>query len=245
MALPEYRARGSANAGTGSANPTSPTGAEVGDYVVEWVESAGAVASGEAGAAPTPEEAGWTELGTEKNGNTRLTAWGRILSSTTYNRKMICTGLNHGLGQIIAIKKGTFEPTNPIHKIAIAPQAKTKAVSYPTLETKIAECLIINLGTADLPDANGEAEFGAPTNASLGSPTERADNSTAEGDGGAIHCVTGTKAVAGSVSATTCTAVTEAARVLATLAITPLGGVEPTKGPPFAPRTQRNFLLRR
>ena len=59
------------------------------------------------------------------------------------------------------------------------------------------------------------------TNANLTSITERIDNTTAEGDGGAIYAVTGIKAAKGAYAATTCTAVTEAERGVISLAINP------------------------
>jgi hypothetical protein len=225
MALPEYRSRGSANASTGTINPGLPTGIEIGDLLVYLIETSGPTTTAGQEATNVPTSTGWTQLLSEKNGNTRLTILYQIAASTTPTRTSSDTG-NHQLGNIAAFKKGTFNAENPFHKTAITTLAKTKSLVYPTLETKIAECLVLNASTGNLPDAGTEAEFGAPTNASLSSPTERFDYTTEEGDGGSLHLVSGGKAVAGSVTATTSTAVTEAERVLATVAITPLGGKE-------------------
>lgn len=234
MALPEYRGKGSSNSGSASSNPGLPAGVEVGDLLLQPAGSGGA-AGGEATGTIKQETAGiWAQLLTATLGNDRLTIFWQVCTETAPAHKLIANAgtPGHIMSNVFAIKKGTFNASNPFHRQETTTQALTKSVSYAAIETKIAECLIFNISSASLPAANSETEFGVPTNASLGSLTERADNSTAEGDGGALNVITGTKAVAGAVSATTCTAVTEAVRSLATLAITPLGGVEPSEGTP-------------
>lgn len=231
MALPEYRGRGSANAGSASSNPGLPAGIEVGDLLIQ-AASSGGTAGAEATGTIKQETAGnWIELLTVQLSNARLTVFYQIATGTTPARKLIANSgtPGHILSNIAAIKKGTFNASNPFHKNETKTQAKTAAVSYPAIETKIAECLIVNIGVGDVPSAENEAQYGAPTNASLGSLTERFDYGTLEGDDGSLHLVTGTKATTGSVSATTSTGASEAVRALATLAITPLGGEESGK----------------
>jgi hypothetical protein len=89
------------------------------------------------------------------------------------------------------------------------------------LTTTVPECLILACASGNLPDAAGSAEFGAATNASLTSITERIDKTDPAGDGGAIYVATGVQAKAGTYNATTCTAVTEAERGVISLAIAP------------------------
>jgi hypothetical protein len=152
-------------------------------------------------------------------GNTRLTVLYKIAVGADA-RTSNDTG-DHQIGKIMAIKKGTFNEGSPFNASAGGTQAKTKSVSIPGATTTVPECLIIAIACGNLPDAATEAEFGAATNASLTSITDRIDNTTAEGDGGAIFAITGIKATAGAYNATTCTAVTEAERGVLSLAIAP------------------------
>lgn len=221
MALPEIRAVGTVASGTAAITPGLPSGTEPGDLLLGWFESGGATTETEANTAI--ELAGWTVIHSEKKGNTRLTVAYKRATGTGDRRTTNDTG-DHQIGRLIALKKGTFNEEEPIHKSAISTQAKTKSVKCPSVETTIAECLIFNSASGNLPDPveNKEnTEFTSPVNSGLGSLTERIDNATSAGDGGALLVISGTKATAGVVEETTDTATTEAERVCSTIAIAP------------------------
>jgi hypothetical protein len=222
-APPEVRAIGTVAAGVGTIAPALPAGTVAGDLLVMVAESGGATTSAEANTALTA--AGWTEapLGSQKQGNTRLTLLYRIATggdATTTND----TG-DHQLARIVGIKAGTFDPVSPFNISARGTQAATKAVSIPGATTTRDNCLIIACASANLPDSTTTAEFSAAANASLTGVTERIDNTTAEGDGGAIWAVTGVLAVHGTYAATTGTAVTEAERAVISLAVNSIAEV--------------------
>lgn len=217
----EVRAVGTVAAGTGAISPGKPAGTLEGDLLIMVAESGGATASTEANAALTAS--GWTSppapYADQKKGNTRLTVLYRIATGTdptTTND----TG-DHQIARIIAIKAGTFDLEAPFNVAAVGTQGATKSVSIPGATTTRDNCLVIACASGHLPDATTTAEFGAPTNASLSGLTERIDNTTSEGDGGALYVASGLKAAKGAYSATTCTAVTEAERGVISLAINP------------------------
>lgn len=216
MPAPEVRAVGEYKAGTAAVSPGLPAGTEAGDLLIMVAESGGAGAAGEATPALTAE--GWTAApkSAQQTGNTRLTVLYKIAAggdATTTND----TG-DHQHARIIGIKKGTFGAFNTSGG---GTQAKTKSVSIPGAETTVAECLVIACASGDLPDSTSTNQFGNPTNASLTGLAERIDNTTAEGDGGAIYAATGTKTTAGTYSATTNSASTEAVRGVISLALAP------------------------
>ena len=210
---PEVRGMGTVAAGVGAVSPGLPAGTVAEDRLVMIGESKGTD--------PALTATGWTAnpQGSKVQGNTRLTVLERTATGTdptTTND----TG-DHQIARIIGVKAGTFDPNAPINISASGTQAATKSVSIPGGTTTRDNCLIVAIASGSLPDATTTAEFGAATNASLTGITERIDNTTAEGDGGAIYAVTGVKATKGVYSATTCTAVTEAERGVISLAINP------------------------
>lgn len=215
-AKPEVRGIGAVSASTGALTPAYPAGVEAGDLALMIAESGGAAEAGEA----TPEltAAGWTKAVTEKKGNTRLTILYRILTTATDARTTNDTG-DHQMARIVVIRKGTFNSANPINVSAVSTQAATKSGKCPGVTTTKANCLILNAISGQLPDTTTTAEFSVWANASLLAITEQGDNTTAEGDGGALSFATGPKQTAGVVSESTVTAVTEAERACATIAI--------------------------
>lgn len=209
--VPVVRAVGAVAAGTGAISPGLPAGTVAGDLLVMVAESGGAIAEG--GATTALTAAGWTEapLGSQQKGNTRLTILYKIATggdATTTND----TG-DHQLARIIGIKTGTFDPAAPFNASARGTQAATKAISIPGVTTTRDNCLIIWCASGNLPDATTTTEF------TTGAAAERIDNTTAEGDGGAIFAATLSQPVHGFSEALPVTAVTEAERALVTLAI--------------------------
>lgn len=211
----KVRAVGAVASGTGAISPGLPAGTKKGDLLLMWIESGGATTGTEANTEPTAT--GWTLGATQKAGNTRLTVLYRIATGTdptTTND----TG-DHQMARIIGVEAGTFEPSAPINVTAKGTQAATKSVSIPGATTTFDNCLVFLAASGHLPDATTTTEFGAPTNAALTSLTERIDNTTTAGDGGALYVATGIKATKGAYGATTLTAVTEAERAVISLAI--------------------------
>jgi hypothetical protein len=211
MAVPTIRAFGTFATGTGAISPGLPEFTGVGDLLLMFIESGGAAALGEA--TPEPTATGWEKLLSEKNGNTRLTVLTKVAAggdATTTSD----TG-DHQSAIIAGIREAI------IHKSAIQTQASTKTVKCPSLETTVADCLVFLGYVGSLPDAKGEpgAEFSGHTNAALEFITERADFTSKEGDGGALGLASASKTTAGVVGETTITAVTEAPRVSATIAV--------------------------
>jgi hypothetical protein len=224
---PEVRAVGAVAAGVGTITPGMPAGTVAGDLLLAFIESGGATTGTEANAIPTAP--GWTEIGSEKKGNTRVTVLEKV--AVGGDTILISDTGDHQLARIIGIKVGTFDPAAPINISAKGTQALTKAVSIPGATTTRDNCLVIACASGNLPDSTTTAEFSAETNASLTGVTERIDNTTAEGDGGAILAATGVMATHGTYSATTATAVTEAERACISLAVNPIAEV--VKCPPL------------
>lgn len=229
-AAPEVRAVGTVAAGVGSISPGLPAGTATGDLLVMVAESGGAAAAGEANTALTA--AGWKEsplAAAVKQGNTRLTLLYRIAEAA--NATATNDTGDHQLARIIGIKAGTFDPVNPFNVAGRGTQAATKTVNVTGATTTRDNCLIIACASGNLPDTTTAAEFGAGTNASLTGLTERIDNTTAEGDGGAIWAMTGVLAAHGTYVTSASTAVTEAERAVISLAVNPIAEV--VKCPPL------------
>jgi hypothetical protein len=211
MAAPELRAVGAVDAQTTTLEPGLPVGTETGDLLLMCIESDGTAMTAE----------GWTGVISKihSGSSTRLTVLYRVAQAS--NPTKTSAAVDHAVGRIIGIKKGTFNTSAPIHKEASSEQAATKAGSMPSVTTTEAESLILGVICGALPDATGTAEFSEWKNANLEVPTERIDNTTNKGNGGAVGAFTGVKKVAGETGASTVVCVTESVRACATLAIAP------------------------
>lgn len=238
-----------AGAGTGAATAIAPafptaeaSAALPGDLAFYVAESGGAAALGEAtpaftvaSVAPQP---GWQEtpVGAVQSGNTRLSIYWTIISSTggltlgqgetAPGRTSNDTG-DHQLGVLFLLKRGTFDPDNPFEEGAgksTNTQAAGTAVSITGGTTTLAECLIVafSTGSGDPATTATGSEFSALANANLESLTERVDYRNNIGDGGSILVATGIKKAAGAVGATTTTAATSGTHANAMLAVKPL-----------------------
>jgi hypothetical protein len=188
-------------------------------------ESGGATAGTEANVALTAS--GWEAVpdSGQKEGNTRLTVLYRIATGTDVATGDDPTTTNdtgdRQMARIIGIKVGTFNTYSPFNTSAGGTQSSTQLVSIPGSTTTTDGCLILACASGDLPDSTSTAEFGPATNASLSNITELIDRAVNTGDGGALFAVSGIKSTAGAYGATTCTAVTSAARGVLSLAIAP------------------------
>jgi hypothetical protein len=133
---------------------------------------------------------------------------------------------NHHLARIIGIR-GCVTSGNPWNVTASGLQNSAVAtVTFPTLTTTVADCLIVNAVTTGH-DINTTTHIGSWVNAGLAAPaiTEHVDNWTASGTGGGIGAAAGGKAAAGAVSASTATV--NNANVQAMITIAFQGGAAP------------------
>jgi hypothetical protein len=228
VGAPEVRAVGAVASGEGAISPGLPAGTLKGDLLLMVAESGGAAAAGEANTPLTA--AGWSSppapYASQKKGNTRLTVLYRIATGT--DPTLTNDTGDHQIAKVIGIKAGTFDPISPFNGAGVGTQAATKAVSIPGVTTTRDKCLVVACASGNLPDAAGTTEFSGVTNAALTGLTERIDNTTSAGDGGAIFAATGVKEAKGAASTTTVTAVTESERGLVSLAVNPASYVQHT-----------------
>lgn len=214
---PQIRAVGTVAAGTGPITPGLPAGTVAGDMLIMVAESGGTTAGGEATPELTVE--GWGKLVSLQKGNTRLTVLRKIAVGGD-TRTTNDTG-DHQIARIIGIRVGTYDPNSNFNFINQGTQAPTKSVAIPGGGATRDNCLVIACASGNLPDSTTATEFGPATNSTLTGLTELIDNTTGEGDGGAIFAAAGVKATLGTCLQTTCTAVTEAERAATSLAINP------------------------
>lgn len=231
MALPEVRSVGAIAASTGTITPGEPSSSADADLWFGFYESGGAAASGEATPSLTnlgwkPIPAAWGGPIAVQNGNTKLTVLYKWVPANEARRGPTNDTGDHQMGRIIDLKAGTFDPEQPIHAVKTSTQSSTTSVSITGLTTSLNECLIIAASAGNLPDATGTTQFASVANGKLGSVTERIDNTTAEGDGGALFVATGTLASKGETGATTVTASNAAVRANVTIAIAPFKAPE-------------------
>jgi hypothetical protein len=233
VVAPEVRVTGPTAISVNAVSPPIPAVVAPGDLLLMVAESGGATTNAEANTALTA--AGWTTVLSEKKGNTRLTVLSRVATggdATTTND----TG-DHQTACIIAIKAGTFDPNTPFNVTAKGTQAATKAVSIPGATTTRDNCLIVACASGNLPDESSSTQFSGVTNAGLTGLTERIDNTSPEGDGGAVFAATGVLAAKGVYAATTVTAVTEAERAVISVAVNPFPEVIKCPQPTFGWQT--------
>ena len=121
---------------------------------------------------------------------TRLTILFVVETSGGVNRTTNDSG-NHQIGRIIGIEAGTFNVADPFDVSAGGIQEDVTAVSIPGGTTTVADCLIFAAVTGHIPDAVGSTEFSGWTNPDLSAVTERMDDATNRGDGGALGAATG------------------------------------------------------
>lgn len=139
--------------------------------------------------------------------STKLYVWWKRAGGSETAPTVTSSG-NHVLGRMVGVS-GCITTGDPWDVTSgSVDTAATTAVSIPGDTTTVDECLCLAASASNLPDAISTTEFGAPTNASLTSLTEQVDDTASVGNGGGLHVVSGVKATAGVVSATTCTSVT-------------------------------------
>ncbi len=196
--------------GAGNVTPSIPSGYSDGDIMFLACETANETIS-------TPS--GWTLLtGTpvsvSTSGNeTRLTIFWQACSGTVSSPSLADAG-DH-IAVISFFITGTdpagFVDTYDTGTVTTA----TTAVSFPTVTTTVDATLIVNILAKDLGTTNA---FSSAANASLTNVTERRDTGTSFGNDGGLLIISGDKATAGAVSATTDTSSTSITQAKITLA---------------------------
>src|SRR5690242_9632258 len=101
MAAATVRGVGTVAAGAVAIQPGLPTGTEVGDLLLCFIESGGLIASGEASTAPpTTMSEGWTKIEEVTVGNTKLTVFYQVATVKEPARAVNDTG-DHQIARIV------------------------------------------------------------------------------------------------------------------------------------------------
>lgn len=216
MALPTFVAAGTVSASLTAITPGIPAGNAAGDILILAIETSvpGTVTAPGSWAHVTGSP---LQVGSDS----RLTVlWLRAVGSDA--APTIADTGDHQTGRMIGVR-GCITTGNPWDGTPGATTDATRdtAAVGVGLTTTVDECFVVACFGTDVPDSTGTAAFASPVNASLANLAERVDNSSANGDGGAIAIFTGEKATAGVVSATSCTISAAATKCYLTLALKP------------------------
>jgi hypothetical protein len=218
MAAPTVRstsgAYGNINGGVAFSTIAALPTIASGDLLVLWVETAA-----EAFTIPT----GWTEISSSPQSigtaagasSTRLTICTKTADGSD-DPTMADSG-NHTIAGMASITHGGGTPT--VHVTAGDTGASDTAVTFPSVTTTEADCLILNLVT-NVQDTSGGLVSGW-TNSNLAGFAELWDNNTTNGNGGGIGVGSGTLASAGSTGSSTATLSMSSPQARITLAIAP------------------------
>lgn len=202
MPMPTVNSVGAVVAGTGDVSPAPGGSHSVNDIDIIIVQTRDQVASLGV-AAGFAELTAISPLGQTNN---RLTVFWRRWNGSDGTPTITDPG-NHVIARMISIS-GCKTSGNPWDITGTGTHDTTAdtTVSVVGGTTTVADCLIVLCCAQHLPASTGTAVFSGESNADLANLTERIDNSTAQGVGGAIGMWTGEKATAGTFGATTATA---------------------------------------
>jgi len=218
--LPTFVSAGTVSSGAAGVTPGVPASTAADDILIITVESENETAATLSGGNQT-----WTEIGGAGGAGvgtgsavdaTRIQAfWARRGATTPTMPSTSDTG-DHQQVRCTAWR-GCYTQGDPIGGSQTSTEsgntdASGSATGFTTLTAN--EMVLIAIGTA-LPDtADTGAEFSSPANANLGSVTERTDNTTNAGTGGGMGLISGTKATAGAIGATTFTTAQSTAKAM-------------------------------
>lgn len=216
MALPVWRSKGTdahtATPTTGC-TPGLPTGWAQDDVFVATVTTS------DAGTLNTP--AGWVLKHTQSQASSQLYIFWR--RATASESAPTFDAANNTPGYILAVisaYSGCDTSTDPFHQITGANATSSTSVSFPSVTTTTADCLICNaisVGT----DSISSTLISGWTNAALSSITERYDQATDDDVGGGLAFATAGLATAGAVGNTTATLATASGQAKVTFALMP------------------------
>lgn len=218
---PDYVGKGTFASGTAGITPGLPAGWAEGDLFILQIESANQTIA-------TPS--GWTEVPNSPQstgtaaaaGGVRLAVFRRWATASESAPSIADSG-DHTTALISAYRG--VDPTSPINASAGGVDSSaTTSISTPSVTTTVANCLVLHLLGLDKDLADSDTITGTWTNGNLGSITERHDQTVTSGAGGGVALVTGIKASAGSVGATTNTADSSTTHAYITLALAPITG---------------------
>ncbi|MEO7958415.1 MAG: hypothetical protein ABIW76_17165, partial [Fibrobacteria bacterium] len=202
--IPTFQDVAASSSGTGAVSPVWPAH-QAGDIALLFVESCGgeaatlSTAAGFAAVANSPQATGTTTAGTQ------LTVFWCRATSAAMGAPTVADPGNHVYARIYTFR-GCIAEGNPwnITGGGVKASAST-SVSATGVTTTVPNCLIVIGVASDVDSAS--AFLSAQANASLGSLTERGDEGTIQGNGGAIAVTTGTLATAGASGTMTGTVV--------------------------------------
>lgn len=219
MAAPSWRSAGTFAGSTGDITPGLPTGWQQDDIFLMIVE----VESNQSVSAPS----GWANVtNSPANATTApkiYVMWRRATASES--APTISDSGDHQLAIIHAFSgcKTTGNPWN-VTSSSSESSADTSG-TCPSVTTTVTDTMVVLCATAW-----SSASFSGWSNGNLTSLTERSDNGSSAGFGGAIGVATGVKASTGSTGTTSVTYSNSMQKAFITVALEPGGGVNAGAG---------------
>lgn len=215
-AIPTFVALGASAHGTGALSVSLPTGHTTNDILLCFVQSSNEVITAPSGYAQLGPQPGYGIAATALS-NRLAIFWKRDGGSETDPITVNDSG-DHTFAYMIAIR-GCTTTGDPFQYAGDGFKITASVTGTATGYSTFAPNSLIVVAFATGIDGTA-AVFSSWTNASLGSVTERGDDSTTDGTGGGIGVATGTLAVAGPFGNTTVTE-TSTSDAFATFAMLP------------------------
>ncbi|MEI6649802.1 MAG: glycine-rich domain-containing protein [Candidatus Moraniibacteriota bacterium] len=215
--MPLFRAVGTAATGTTTVTPGLPAGHATNDILILFVQS-----SNEFVTAPS----GYTQIGPQHGSGTNVVAGANRLAmfwkrdGGAESAPTVADSGDHTYA-VIAAFSGCPTTGDPFKYVSGGEKTTASGSGSATGgQTTIDNSLIVTAVTTSL-DAVSSATYSSWANTSLSSVTEQFDGGIADGTGGSIGIVTGGKAAAGAVGATTVTESSSTVDAYATIALLP------------------------
>lgn len=227
MAVPTYGSAGSNVAGTAAVSPAYPATVNADDIAILLFHSCNQ---------PIATPSGWTSIASPGVGTAAAVDslalqafWRRCDGTEDATTLSLPDSGDHNLATIFTIAgcKTSGDPTHQSNTWTDG--TATTAFTVPGFTTTQSDVLVVAVfGRGN--DNSSTSSFSSPANSDLGSVTERFEGGTGTGWGGGYVVITGTKATAGTVGATTTTgpSAKQANLVFGLLSTTSTGGVTAT-----------------
>jgi hypothetical protein len=205
---------GAVASGTGAVTPAIPTGTDINDICLLFVETENQAVPAVTGYAEVLNSPVSVTTGTV----TRLTVrWHRATGPESGTVSVGDSG-DHQVARIIGVR-GCIISGDPWNVTASTTElVSDTSASCPTITTTVPNCLIL-AAVATGTDVASTAHITGWTNANLSNITERVDNWVTDGLGGGMGVASGEKTTAGSVGATTATLTTANFKALMHIAL--------------------------
>jgi hypothetical protein len=202
MAAPTFVGAGLTGKGAVAVTPQYSEAPQANDIILLFAETSSADTLD-----PTAVLAGFADVpGTPlTQGGTKLWAKWKRSDGTEVDPTLADAG-DHQITKICLVRgcKTSGDPWNGTPQTSVDTTSDTTG-SITGYTTSVVDTLVVMAAVGDLPDTTGTAQYSAFTNAALSSLTERGDDSTNAGNGGALGIASGVKASAGAIGATTYT----------------------------------------